>query len=122
MNTFLITGGTGKTGRRIVNRLRDLGHGVRVGSRSADPPFDWDDDATWGPALAGVDAAYLAYAPELALPGAADIVGAFAGRAVAHGVTRLVLLAGRGEDRTEQAEEAVRRSGARLTIVRASFF
>jgi uncharacterized protein YbjT (DUF2867 family) len=122
MSTFLITAGTGKTGRRIVQRLRDRGHDVRVGSRSADPPFDWDDDTTWTAALAGVDAAYLAYVPELALPGAADVVGGFAARAVAVGVTRLVLLAGRGEEAAERAEEAVRRSGAQLTIVRASFF
>ena len=35
-------------------------------------------------ALAGVDAAYIAYYPDLAVPGAADTVGAFA-RAAARG-------------------------------------
>ncbi|WP_280493289.1 NAD-dependent epimerase/dehydratase family protein [Nocardia asiatica] len=33
---ILVTGGTGKTGRRVVHRLRAAGHPVRVGSRTAD--------------------------------------------------------------------------------------
>jgi hypothetical protein len=36
---------------------------------SADPPFDWEDQTTWAPALAGTSAAYVAFAPDLAVPG-----------------------------------------------------
>jgi uncharacterized protein YbjT (DUF2867 family) len=36
----LVLGGTGKTGRRIVDRLTARGVPVRVGSRSAPIPFD----------------------------------------------------------------------------------
>jgi uncharacterized protein YbjT (DUF2867 family) len=55
----LVLGGTGKTGRRIIARLRGRGVPTRVGSRSGQPPFDWEDPATWGPALEGVGSAYI---------------------------------------------------------------
>lgn len=122
MSTYLVTGGTGKTGRRIAARLAAFGHDVRVGSRAGTPPFDWDDPTTWAPALAGVDAAYLAFAPELALPGAAEKVGALARLAVDGGVRRLVLLSGRGEPGAEAGERAVFGSGADVVVVRSAFF
>jgi uncharacterized protein YbjT (DUF2867 family) len=118
----LVLGGTGKTGRRVVERLTARGLPVRVGSRSGEPPFDWENQATWAPALDGVGSAYVSYYPDLAVPGAVDTVGAFAELAVKRGVPRLVLLAGRGEPEAELAEEAVRDSGAELTIVRATWF
>jgi phosphoglycerate dehydrogenase-like enzyme len=52
--TTLVLGGTGKTGRRIVQRLQAKGVPVRVGTPSATPPFDWTDAATWPAALDGV--------------------------------------------------------------------
>jgi uncharacterized protein YbjT (DUF2867 family) len=36
----LVLGGTGKTGRRVAQRLAGLGLPTRIGSRAADPPFD----------------------------------------------------------------------------------
>jgi uncharacterized protein YbjT (DUF2867 family) len=54
----LVLGGTGKTGRRVVERLAALGLRVRVGSRSAEPRFDWDDRSTWAPVLEGVGSAW----------------------------------------------------------------
>jgi uncharacterized protein YbjT (DUF2867 family) len=120
--TTLVVGGTGKTGRRVVDRLVARGVPVRVGSRAADPPFDWQRPETWEPALADVDAAYVAYQPDLAVPGAADQVRAFAAAAVASGVRRLVLLSGRGEDGALAGERAVRECGASWTILRATWF
>jgi uncharacterized protein YbjT (DUF2867 family) len=38
--TTLVLGGTGRTGRRVVERLAARGLPTRVGSRSGDPPFD----------------------------------------------------------------------------------
>ena len=73
-------------------------------------------------ALAGVDAVYIVYCPDLAFPGAADTVGAFADLAVANGVRRLVLLSGRGEEGARQGEVPVENSGADWTIVRCAFF
>jgi uncharacterized protein YbjT (DUF2867 family) len=119
---ILVLGGTGKTGRRVVQRLRARGIPTRVGSRSAQPPFDWDDRSTWAPALDGVKSAYVSYYPDVAVPGAAETVAAFAKLAVNSGVPRLVLLSGRGEAEAERAEQAVRASGADLTIVRSTWF
>jgi len=118
----LVLSGTGKTGRRVAQRLSALGHPVRVGSRSGRPPFDWEDRATWAPALDGAGAAYVSYYPDLAAPGAVEATGAFARLAVGSGVSRLVLLAGRGEPEAELAEQAVRGSGAELTILRSAWF
>ena len=120
-DTTLVLGGTGKTGRRVVERLTARGLPTRVGSRSGAPPFDWDDRATWESALRGVAAVYVTYQPDLAFPGAAEAVGEFADLAVANGVRRLVLLSGRGEDGALRGEQAVRASGAEWTLVRTSF-
>jgi uncharacterized protein YbjT (DUF2867 family) len=118
----LVLGGTGKTGRRVVAELERRGVPVRVGSRSGRPAFDWDDRATWAPVLHGVRAAYISFYPDLAVPGAGDVVGTFATLAAAEGVERLVLLSGRGEDEAQHAEELVRAAGVPTTIVRASWF
>jgi hypothetical protein len=100
---ILVLGGTGKTGRRIVARLTARGIPTRVGSRAATPRFDWEDDATWGPALHGARAAYISYYPDLTVPGAPEAVRSFAEAALAHGVRRLVLLSGRGEEEAQRA-------------------
>jgi uncharacterized protein YbjT (DUF2867 family) len=118
----LVLGGTGKTGRRIVQRLTARGLPVRVGSRAGRPPFDWDDPSTWAPALQGVGAAYISYYPDLAIPGATKAVRAFADLAVEQGVGRLVLLSGRGEEVAQQAEREVQETGAEVTIVRCAWF
>jgi uncharacterized protein YbjT (DUF2867 family) len=121
-NTILVLGGTGKTGRRVAQRLGSRGVPVRIGSRSGQPPFEWADQATWAPALRGVSAAYVVYYPDLAAPAAAPILRAFGRLAVDAGVRRLVLLSGRGEEGAQAAEAEVRASGADLTVLRASWF
>jgi uncharacterized protein YbjT (DUF2867 family) len=120
--TMLVLGGTGKTGRRVVERLKARNLPVRVGSRSGEPPFDWNDQATWAPVLQGVGAVYITYYPDLAVPGALETISAFSKLAVSHGVRRLVLLSGRGEEEAQACERAVQNSGADWTIVRASWF
>ncbi|TLS44366.1 NmrA family transcriptional regulator [Streptomyces montanus] len=119
--TTLVLAGTGKTGRRVVSGLVARDVPVRIGSRRAEPPFDWQDDTTWEPALRGADAAYVAFYPDAAFPGAARTVGSFADLAVASGIRRLVLLADRGAAEAERCEQAVRESGAEWTVVRAGF-
>lgn len=118
----LIIGGTGKTGRRVAERLTARGVPVRIGSRSASPAFDWEDPSGWAAALDGAGAAYITYHPDLAAPGAPDAVRALVGQALARGVRRLVLLSGRGEEEAQQAERVLQESGADWTIVRASWF
>ncbi|MGJ3231325.1 MAG: NAD(P)H-binding protein [Oceanicaulis sp.] len=118
----LVLGGTGKTGRRVAERLKARGQAVRVGSRSAVPSFDWDNEAGWDAALKDVTAAYITYAPDLAMPGAPDAIRAFVERARRRGVKRLVLLSGRGEEEAQACERIVQDAGLEWTIVRASWF
>ncbi|RPF25355.1 uncharacterized protein YbjT (DUF2867 family) [Streptomyces sp. Ag109_G2-6] len=122
MRKTLVIGGHGKTGRRVAERLLLQGREVRIGSRTGEPAFDWHAPATWGPALRDVDRVYVTYQPDLAFPGAADQVGAFAEAAVAAGARRLVLLSGRGEEAARLAEDRLKDSGADWTVVRASWF
>src|SRR5688500_6178072 len=91
---ILVLGGTGKTGRRVVERLEALDLPVRMGSRSADPAFDWEDESTYAPVLDGAHAVYLSYYPDLAVPGAPAAIRAFTAAAVEAGVRRVVLLSG----------------------------
>jgi uncharacterized protein YbjT (DUF2867 family) len=72
--TILVLGGTGKTGRRVAERLIRRGLPVRIGSRSGEPPFDWEDRATWALALCNMGTVYITYQPDLAMPGAVDAV------------------------------------------------
>ena len=121
-NITLVLGGTGKTGRRVAQRLQAAGHSVRVGSRTGQPPFDWNNPETWVPALRNVNAVYMTYYPDLAIPGAVDTVRAFTAQAVASGVQHLVLLSGRGEEEAQRAEQVVQASGINWTILRCSWF
>jgi uncharacterized protein YbjT (DUF2867 family) len=122
----LVLGGTGKTGRRVAERLAERGLLVRIGSRSAEPPFDWEKPDTWATALDGVSAAYVSYYPDLAIPGAPEAVRAFAELAARNGVRRLVLLSGRGEEEAQSAEQALMEvadeAGMEWTIVRCAWF
>ncbi|RKT19347.1 uncharacterized protein YbjT (DUF2867 family) [Streptomyces sp. 1114.5] len=127
---ILVLGATGKTGRRLVRRLREHGglhdHGLRVraASRKGETRFDWDDPGSWDTALAGAGSVYL-IAPEDPAP-----VPGFVDRAVTAGVRRFVVLSGRGLDRVgpdfgqgmAAAERAVRASGVDWAILRANNF
>ncbi|MCB9625083.1 MAG: NmrA family NAD(P)-binding protein [Sandaracinus sp.] len=119
----VVVGGKGKTGRRVVARLKALGLPVRAVSPSTHVPFDWNDPSTWAAALEGAKQLYLTYHPDLAVPGAAERVGALSRFAVAQGVEKIVLLAGRGEPQVHAAERAVKESGvARWTVLECAFF
>ncbi|MFI7219897.1 NmrA family NAD(P)-binding protein [Micromonospora maritima] len=121
----LVIGATGKTGSRAVRALDRRGIRVRAASRRSPLPaerFDWHDDRTWRPALRDVDAVYVTYQPDLAVPGAADAVGALAEIAAREGVTRLVLLSGRGEPAAAAAEAALLAEAPGATVLRCSWF
>ena len=76
--TTLVLGATGKTGRRVEQRLATRGVPTRVGSRSGEPSFDWEDKATWAPALRDVESVYVSNFPDLAVPGTLAAVRSFA--------------------------------------------
>jgi uncharacterized protein YbjT (DUF2867 family) len=118
----LVIGGTGKTGRRVADRLVKAGRLVRIGSRAAERPFDWEKPDTWGQVLQDVKAAYVTYQPDLAVPGALETVQAFFAKAIACGVEKLVLLSGRGEAEAEQVEQALQAASVDWTILRSSWF
>ncbi len=121
-NITLVLGGTGKTGRRVAERLTELGVPVRIGSRIGTPKFDWEDQNTWVSALENVRAVYIVFYPDLAVPGATAAIRSFSDLAVKSGVRHLVLLSGRGEEEAQNCEQIVQNSGADWTILRASWF
>jgi uncharacterized protein YbjT (DUF2867 family) len=121
--THLIIGGTGKTGRRVLNRLHSRGLDVRALSR---PEFDWEDPSTWSSVEGRYDSVYLTFAPDVAFPGAPDAVAEVARRVLASGSGRLVLLSGRGEPAAQRAEQLVidlaAEHGAEWAVARCAFF
>jgi uncharacterized protein YbjT (DUF2867 family) len=118
----LVLGGTGKTGRRVAERLQARGIETRIASRSATPSFDWNDQSNWVDILEGVTAVYISYAPDLAIPGATDTIRHFVNLAESRGVGRMVLLSGRGEEEAQACEQIVQSTDTEWTIVRASWF
>ncbi len=118
--TIVVTGATGRTGRRVAEAAREAGLTVREATRARG--FDWADRSTWADTLRGADAAYLVYPSDVGAPDAGRAVGLLAQEAVGLGVRRLVLLSSRGEERARPTEEALRGSGADWTVVRASWF
>lgn len=128
-HSILVTGATGKSGRRVVSRLRAAGLSVRAASRNGEHVFDWTDRGTWDAALEGVRSVYI-----VQMDGT-KLVRPFVERAVRHGVRRLVLASGRGIDDPDYAkdsggvregvldsEAAVRESGLEWTISRPGWF
>ncbi|WP_282080333.1 NAD(P)H-binding protein [Aquimarina algiphila] len=119
---ILVIGGTGKTGKRIVNLLKEQGHQVRVGSRNASPSFDWHQPEEWAKAVEGIDKVYITYQPDLAVPGALQAIEELVKVSKKAHVKKLVLLSGKGEREAELCEQVVIHSGLDYTIVRASWF
>lgn len=121
-NKVLVIGGTGKTGRKVAERLTAQGHQVRIGSRNQSPPFDWADSATWDAALADMDKVYITFQPDLAVPGALEAIEELTKKAKNAGIRKLVLLSGKGEKEAELCEQVIIHSSLDHTIVRASWF
>jgi uncharacterized protein YbjT (DUF2867 family) len=89
-------------------------------------PFDWEQPATWGPALDGARAVYIAYQPDIAVPGAAETIGELTVLAAGRGVRQLVLLSGRGEPEAETCEKVFASTcasaGMTWTVLRCNWF
>ncbi|HVT67948.1 MAG TPA: NAD(P)H-binding protein [Trebonia sp.] len=130
MGTYLILGGTGKVGRRVVRILERDGHIARAAGRSGPVRFDWNDPGTWEPAVRGADGIFVVG------PGSATdwsplltrlletAAGAGAGRSVP---PRAVLLSARGveflpDGNVARAEDALRAGPLPWTILRPSHF
>lgn len=120
--TILVIGDSGKTGRRVADLLERDGIPHRSGAQKASVPFDWYDEATWPGALQGMKSAYIVFYPDLAVPGAVDIMKRFVAETKRAGLEHLVLLSGRGEHEAEASEQLVMNSGIDWTVVRCSWF
>ncbi|MBX2850548.1 MAG: NmrA family NAD(P)-binding protein [Phycisphaeraceae bacterium] len=118
----LVIGSSGKTGGRIVQRLAKAGRAVRLGSRSANVPFDWHDPSNWPAVLKGVKSVYIPYYPDLAVAEAPGHLTQLMEACKAAGVEKAVLLSGRGEVNAQKCEQVVRDSGLRYTLLRAGWF
>lgn len=119
---ILVLGGKGKTGRRVAERLIKRGNTIRIGSRSENPAFDWENPETWPGALDGMNTVYITFQPDLAIPSAVDVIKKFTSLAVDSGIKKMVLLSGRGEKEAQVCEQVVMTTGVDWTIVRASWF
>lgn len=119
---ILVIGGTGKTGRKVVEGLKQQNQKVRIGGRSQNPAFEWSDPTTWPAALTGIDKVYIVYYPDLAVPGAFEAIQGLVEEAKKAGVKKAVLLSGKGEKEAERCEQVVANSGLDYTLVRASWF
>ncbi|MEJ5964016.1 hypothetical protein [Pedobacter immunditicola] len=119
---ILVLGGTGKTGSRVVERLTKMDWPLRIGSRTAEIPFEWNNDQSWAPVLKDIDSVYLSFQPDLAVDGAVTIIDRFTRLAGECGVKKIVLLSGRGEPEAERCEQIVMDLAGDWTIVRASWF
>ncbi|SDT69348.1 NAD(P)H-binding protein [Jiangella sp. DSM 45060] len=127
--TILLTGATGKVGRRVAARLDDLRVPFRPASRTSATPFDWTDETSWPAALDGVRSAFV-------VPyDAAPLTRPFVDAAIKSGVERIVLLSGRGVDVPDylpphlmegnahiDGEAALRPAAVEWTILRPGWF
>jgi uncharacterized protein YbjT (DUF2867 family) len=134
-STVLVTGPTGKVGRRVVASLLRRGVTVRAASRTpvwerarVEPiRFDWADEGTYGGARKGVDGMYVVPGP-IPQPTHADFIRALLDGAAAQGLKRVVLLSSFGVDRApdenplRRIELAVEASGVPFTILRPVAF
>jgi len=133
--TVLVLAATGTTGRATVSALVARGARVRAGSRTPATaglpagvdvvPFSYDDRSTWAPALAGVDALYLAMPPFRA--DEVELGTAIVAAARAAGVSRIVKLSAMGVDAAPESghrrvELVVEGSGASWVHLRPTFF
>lgn len=119
---ILIIGKNGKTGSRVNQRLQTIGYATRPVSRSTTPSFDWENPASWRPAIVGTQVAYVTYQPDLAVPRAEATIKEFVRVAAKAGLEHIVLLSGRGEAGAELAEQILQSSGITWNVVRASWF
>ncbi len=93
----LILGGTGRTGKRVVEILRKKQIPIRIGSRKENPSFDWEKPENWKNVLKNIEKVYITFQPDLAVPEASQKIQSFVDTAKNSGVQKLILLSGRGE-------------------------
>jgi ergot alkaloid biosynthesis protein len=130
-DTILVTGGTGKTGGRLIRRLVEQGWTARCASRSGKAAagvdgvtFDWFDAKGHAAALAGVKRVYL-IAP-LGSNNPIEVMQPFIELAITRGVRRFALLSSSAIEEGGPAMGAVhallRRIAPEWAVLRPSWF
>jgi ergot alkaloid biosynthesis protein len=127
----LLTGGTGKVGRRLAHRLRELGQPVRIASRSGTAPeglaavrFDWNAPSEQDRALEGIDRVFLVAPAPPSEPLA--VMEPFVERARRAGVRRFVLLSAsslpEGGPAMGRVHQLLRERAPEWAVLRPSWF
>jgi len=140
MSRILVLGATGTIGGQVATQLLSTDPTVRVGARTPSKAqaladagaevvhFDYDDPATWGPALAEVERLFVV-APMT--PTFSEPVTRLVEAAEQAGVRSVVKLSAMGADveapialarQHGLGDRAVRRSGLTHTVLQPSFF
>lgn len=126
---ILVTGATGKTGRRLVSLLKAAGVDHLAASRSpgGDPAarvFDWLAPATHDAILEAATALYVVF-PVVDQDPAGQVIE-FCGKALSRGVRRIVLLSGslapEGGPRMGQLHAWLRANAPEWAVLQPSWF
>ncbi len=134
MDTILVTGGTGKVGRRVARRLRESGFDVYTASRrdvtGSDGEgikhrhFDWGNETTYGTVLNGVQKLFLVAPIGVTDPGGQ--MNTFLESALRAGVKRVVLasasLVQEGDPGLGMVHKMIRERVPEWAVLRPSWF
>lgn len=124
---ILVIGGEGKNGRRVVGKLRNMGFSVFSTTRTKEEVtkdllfFDWNDVSTYEPAVSNIDKVYIVH-PDTSVPDAYEQINLLISWMVKKGVSKAVLLSGRGQESVQKCEEILINSPLEWTIIRSAWF
>lgn len=126
----LVTGASGNVGRHVVRLLRESGLPARAAVRGASEredqvAFDFEDPATFGPALEGVARIFLMRPPHISK--VEGTINAFLDEAAKREVAHVVFLSVTGAEKNRYVphhgiEQRLRRGDLPWTILRPGFF
>lgn len=127
MPEILVTGGTGKTGRRVADALRAAGHAPRIATRTpigdGQVRFDWHDRGS-ARAFEATDAVYLVAPTDTT--DHLDVMAPLLDRALQAGVRRFVLLSssllGLGDPMMGGVHAWLSRNAPEWAVLRPSWF
>ncbi|NHN34493.1 ergot alkaloid biosynthesis protein [Paenibacillus agricola] len=132
LNVTLVTGGRGKTGRRISSKLKELQYSVRTTGRSnrSDQTdsdyvrFDWYDESTYPAALSDVSNVYM-IAP-VGDMNPVNIMEPFIKKAIENGVKRFVLLSSASISENGpvlgEVHQVIKQLAPEWTVLQPSYF
>lgn len=132
---IIVTGATGTIGKSTVKALTKLGAGFKVAVRSPEKVsgvdavrFDFDDPATYAPALAGAERLFLLTGLTADAPAQTARVAAAAKEAGVEHIVKLSVIGADSEPGTifgrqhREGERAIEATGLAYTFLRPTFF